>query len=126
MNSHLKTEVTFSTNCLMFRVLRDTKCNLAVPKMRTGYGQKSFAFRGAKAWNKLYSEMILAPSTQSFPRGGTCENFDRDARVIFLGLKFTKMSFFWVSLSWRHFFGVEKIAVIFLGSLKICVIFLGY
>ena len=60
------------------------------------------------------------------PRGGTCENFDRDAHVIFLGLKFTKMSFFWVSLSWRHFFGVEKIAVIFLGSLKICVIFLGY
>ena len=49
------------------------------------------------------------------PRGGTCENFDRDARVIFLGLKFTKMSFFWVSLSWRHFCGIEKIAVIFLG-----------
>ena len=57
--------------------------------------------------------------------GGTCETFDRDAHVIFLGLKFTKMSFFWVSLSWRHFCGVEKIAVIFLGSLKICVIFLG-
>ena len=51
--------------------------------------------------------------------GGTCENFDRDARVISLGLKFTKMSFIWVSLSWHHFFGVEKIAVIFLGSLKI-------
>ena len=49
------------------------------------------------------------------PGGGTCENFDRDARVIFLGLKFTKMSFFWVSLSWRHFCGVEKIAVISLG-----------
>ena len=48
-------------------------------------------------------------------QGGTCENFDRDARVIFLGLKFTKMSFFWVSQSWRHFCGVEKIAVIFLG-----------
>ena len=60
------------------------------------------------------------------PRGGTCENFDRDARVIFLGLKFTKMSFFWVSLSWCHFFGVDKIAVIFLGSLKICGIFLCY
>ena len=60
------------------------------------------------------------------PRGGTCENFDRDAHVIFLGLKFTKMPFFWVSLSWRHFFGVDKIAVIFLGSLKICGIFSGY
>ena len=57
------------------------------------------------------------------PRGGTCENFDRGALVIFLGLKFTKMSFFWVSLSWHHFFGVEKIAIIFLGSLKICIIF---
>ena len=60
------------------------------------------------------------------PQGGTSENFDRDACVIFLGLKFTKMSFFWVSLSWHHFFGVEKIAVISLGSLKICIIFLGY
>ena len=48
------------------RVLHDTKCNLAVPKMRTAYGQKSFAFRGAKAWNKIDSEMNLAPSIQSF------------------------------------------------------------
>ena len=45
--------------------------------------------------------------------GGTCENFDRDARVIFLGLKFMKMSFFWVWLTWRHFFGVVKLAVFF-------------
>ena len=48
------------------RVLHDTKCSLAEPKMRTAYGQKSFAFRGAKAWNKLESEMKLAPSIQSF------------------------------------------------------------
>ena len=60
------------------------------------------------------------------PGGCTCKNFDRDARVIFLGLKFMEMSFFWVSLNWRHFFGFEKLAVIFLGSLKICIIFLGY
>ena len=33
-------------------------------------------------------------ATLFVPRGGTCENFDRDARVIFLGLKFTKTSFF--------------------------------
>ena len=48
------------------RVLRNTKCNLALPKMRTAYGQKSFAFRGANVWNKLDSEMKLAPSIQSF------------------------------------------------------------
>ena len=43
-----------------------TKCNLAVPKMSTTYGQKLFAFRGADTWNKLDSEMKLAPSIQSF------------------------------------------------------------
>ena len=42
----------------------------------------------------------------STPRGGTCENFDRDPRVIFLGLKFTKMSFF---------FGFAKLASFFWG-----------
>ena len=41
------------------------------------------------------------------PQGGTCNNLDRDARVIFLGLKLMKMSFFWVSLNWRHFLGIE-------------------
>ena len=69
---------------------------------------------------------VLKIQSAERTQGSTCENFDRDARVIFLDLKFTKMSFFWVLLSWRHFFGVEKIAVIFLGSLEICVIFLGY
>ena len=28
------------------------------------------------------------------PRGGTCQNFDRDARPIFLGLKFGQILFF--------------------------------
>ena len=38
------------------RVLRDTKCSLA----------EAFAFRGANGWNKLDSEMKLAPSIQTF------------------------------------------------------------
>ena len=46
--------------------------------------------------------------------------------VSFFGVEIYENVIFWVSLSWRHFFGVEKIGVIFLGSLKICVIFLGY
>ena len=48
------------------RFLRNTKCNLAVPNMKTAYGQKSLASLGANAWNKLDSEMKLAPSIQSF------------------------------------------------------------
>ena len=49
-------------------------------------------------------------------KGGTCKNFDRDARLIFLGLEFTIISLFRVSLDWHYFFegrGVEKLAVIF-------------
>ena len=56
-NYHYKYRMVLHTN---------TKCNLAVPKMKTAYGQKSFAFRGADTWNKLDSEMKLAPSIQSF------------------------------------------------------------
>ena len=42
--------------------------------------------------------------------------------VSFFGFEIYENVIFWVSLSCRHFFGVEKIAVISLGSLKICVI----
>ena len=28
------------------RLLRNTKCDLVIPRMRTAYGQNSFAFRG--------------------------------------------------------------------------------
>ena len=69
MTSHLKTylgNIFSRLSDVHTRVLRNTKCNLAVPKMRTSYGQKSFAFLGANAWNKLNSEMKLAPSIQSF------------------------------------------------------------
>ena len=48
------------------RILRNTKCILAVPKMRTADDKTSFAFRGANAWNKLDLEMKLAPSIQLF------------------------------------------------------------
>ena len=48
------------------RVLRNTKCDLYIPRMRTAYGQNSFAFRGVDKWNKLHSDIKLAPSIQSF------------------------------------------------------------
>ena len=48
------------------RVLRNIKCDLAIPRMRTAYGQRSLAFRGADAWNKLHCDIKLAPPMQSF------------------------------------------------------------
>ena len=49
------------------------------------------------------------------PRGGTCQNFDRDARPIFLGLKFGQILFFWVGKLFSYFSGFCKISAIFLG-----------
>ena len=34
-----------------------TKCDLPIPRMRTAYGQKSFAFRRADAWNKFHNDI---------------------------------------------------------------------
>ena len=45
------------------RVLRSTKCDLAIPQMKTAYGQNSSAFRGAATWNKLHCDVKLASST---------------------------------------------------------------
>ena len=46
--------------------------------------------------------------------GGTCQNFDRDARPIFLGLKFGQILFFWVGKFFSYFSGFCKISAIFL------------
>ena len=46
------------------RVLRDTKCNLAVPKMRTAYGQKSLAFRLGNEISPFDS--VIQNETKSF------------------------------------------------------------
>ena len=51
---------------ILSRVLQNTKCDLAIRRMRTACGQKSFAFRGADAWSKLHSDIKLAPSISSF------------------------------------------------------------
>ena len=60
--------------CLIFSRLSDaqnlllwnTKCDLVIPRMKTAYGQNSFAFRGVDTGNKLHSDITLALSIQSF------------------------------------------------------------
>ena len=47
-------------------VLQNMKCDLVIPRMRTAYGQNSFAFCRVDMWNKLHSDIKLAPSIQSF------------------------------------------------------------
>ena len=47
-------------------VLRNTKCNLAVLKLRTAYGQMLFEFCGADEWNRCNSEMNKPNWIQSF------------------------------------------------------------
>ena len=46
--------------------------------------------------------------------GGTCQNFDRDAGPIFLGLKFGQILFFWVGKFSSYFFlGFAKFPLFF-------------
>ena len=45
--------------------------------------------------------------------GGTCQNFDNDARPIFLGLKFGQILFFWVGKFFSYFSGFRNISAIF-------------
>ena len=56
-------------------------------------------------------------SQRVYSRGGgdTCQNSDRDARPIFLGLKFGQILFFWVGKFFSYFSGFCKISAIFLG-----------
>ena len=48
-------------------------------------------------------------------QGGTCQNFDRDARPTFLGLKFGQILFFYIGKFFSYFSGFCKISAIFLG-----------
>ena len=48
------------------RELRSSKTDLAIPMLRTGNGQKSFAYRGASLWNSLDFDIKMAPSINAF------------------------------------------------------------
>ena len=57
--------------------------------------------------------------------GGTCQDFDRDAHPIFLGLIFGQILFFWVGKFFSYFSGFHKISA-FLGSDKFPAIFFSF
>ena len=50
----------------MVNAMQVLKCDLAIPLMRTAYGQSSFAFHGEDTWNNFHNDVKLAPSIQSF------------------------------------------------------------
>ena len=51
---------------------------------------------------------IHADPLNTTQRGGTRKNFDRDARVTFLGLKFHNLLFFGVAQNEGYFLGVAE------------------
>ena len=48
------------------RELRNSATDLLIHRMKTSYGQKSFAFHGANEWNNLDLRTKLAPSIHCF------------------------------------------------------------
>ena len=63
---------------------------------------------------QMFSKQVVHGRGKS-QGGGTCQNFDRDARPIFVGLKFGQILFFWVGKFFSYFSGFCKISAIFLG-----------
>ena len=68
------------------------------------------------------------------PRGGTCQNLDRDARPTFWVWNLAKFYFseleilqlfFWVSQNFRYFLGSDKFPAIF-GSSNFCITHLSH
>ena len=62
---------------------------------------------------------------RAYSGGGTCQNFDRDARPIFLGLKFGQIQFFLVGNFFSYFSGFRKISAIILGLTNFQLFFFG-
>ena len=48
------------------RNLRNSKTDIAIFLLRTGNGQKSFAYRGASLWSSLDLDTKMAPSINAF------------------------------------------------------------
>ena len=61
----------------------------------------------------LINNRKVFPESPRGGGGGTCQNFDRDARPIFLGLKFGQILFFWVGKFFSYFSGFRKISAMF-------------
>ena len=74
-------------------------------------GRKLIAFHmSLQCLSMLIQGKIKCDKT---PGGGTCQNFDRDARPIFLGLKFGQILFFWVGRYFSYFSGFAKFPLFF-------------
>ena len=63
---------------------------------------------GPSSNNRDLAQICVHTNRTSNPGGG--QNFDRDARPIFLGLKFGQILFFWVGKFLSYFSGFRKIS----------------
>ena len=72
----------------------------------------------------LTNKLKLRPMKFAPGGRGICQNFDRDARPIFLGLKSGQILFFWVGKFFSYFSGFRKMSAIF-GGLTNLQLFFG-
>ena len=57
-----------SISAVTNRMLRNSNLNLRPPRMKTKFGQSSFAYRGAKIWNSLPNDYKKANTFPTFKR----------------------------------------------------------
>ena len=57
-----------SISAVTNRMLRNSNINLRPPRMKTKFGQNSFAYRGAKIWNSLPNDCRKANTFPTFKK----------------------------------------------------------
>ena len=57
-----------------------------------------------ESFRVLLSDKVFPQCLCHTPGGGSRKNFDRDAHVTFLGLKFHNLLFFWIAQNECYFF----------------------
>ena len=57
-----------SISAVTNRMLRNSNLNLRPPRMKTKFGQNSFAYRGAKIWNSMLNDYRKSDTFPTFKR----------------------------------------------------------
>ena len=100
---HSGTGVHFG-KCAIYGTTNES-LSMKILKFLTCMTSKDFAFLVDSGSFLEYIRDLIFISDLGSQGRGTCENFYRDARAIFLGFKLTKMSFFLGFAKLASFFG---------------------
>ena len=85
--------LTFQMTSLFFAPEVHLSTTVSFNFMKIKYEKNQFRLEDMTLLMLLHCHVLMVKVVEN-PQGGTCQNFDRDARPTFLGLKFGQILFF--------------------------------